>query len=117
MSALINPWPEQGRGRPAGPRRTMNPVVRDALAEIALRHGFTVETLLSLEKPRLALNARRECYEWLRQRRWSYQQIGWLFSDRDTSSIAFALQTGVERERRLERCRKAVRAQRARAAA
>lgn len=82
----------------------MNPVVREALNEIAARHDFTLEVLLGKTHLRLALAARRECYEWLRRRRWSYEAIARVFG-RDKASIAQAVQTGQHRERRLARYR------------
>lgn len=101
--SLHDPWRETVRGfrGHTGPSRE----TLTELGRIAKSHGFTLEALLAKGRSSdRALDARRECYAWLRRQHWTLEAIGKLFN-RHYVSVFQALQTGEVRERRLARYR------------
>lgn len=79
----------------------MMPETRAALEAIAAEHGLTLDQLISPNKFRRYVAARRECYRYLHEvRGWSTPQIGKLFR-RNHSTIVVALDShGRAEERR-----------------
>lgn len=77
---------------------------RNALDEIAARHGFTFAALRIHNRTKGRFEARLECYEYLAAEGWSTPQIGDLFN-RDHSTVCYALDRQGQRERKMERMR------------
>lgn len=98
--------------------RTLSERWRRDLEAIASLHGMTFETTLRKERFRVFVNARRDCYAYLREQGWSYPEIGALYG-RDHSSVMHALCDDAEKraikaernrrgyQRQLERRRRA----------
>jgi len=61
-----------------------------ALKAIARKHGFEFATLKARCQSRRFIEARRECYAYLRGRGWSYPEIGAHF-ERDHTTVIYTL--------------------------
>lgn len=86
--------------------RTLSERWRRDLEAIASLHGMTFETTLRKERFRALVNARRDCYAYLREQGWSYPEIGALYG-RDHSTVMFALCDDAEKRAvKLERARR-----------
>lgn len=66
------------------------------LETIAHLHGMTFQDTLRKERFRVFVDARRDCYAYLREQGWSYPEIGALYG-RDHTTVMYALCTDAER--------------------
>lgn len=76
------------------------------LASVAAKHGFTVERLRGPGKFRTLVNARKDCYAYLRDRGWSLPKIGRHFN-RDHTTVIWALHPDAKAEAKRARLRRA----------
>lgn len=71
----------------------------DAVAE---KHGFTLESLRLPHRTTRAVEARADCYRYLRTQGWSTPEIGALFN-RDHTTVVWALDETGRRNEKLAR--------------
>lgn len=75
-------------------QRTLSTRLRRDLEAIASLHGFRFATLLERRRlPRL-VNARRDCYAYLREQGWSFPEIGGVFNV-DHTTVLWSLDESI----------------------
>ena len=77
--------------------RTLSTRLRRDLEAIASLHGMTFEQTLRKERFRVFMNARRDCYAYLREQGWSFPEIGALYG-RDHTTVMWSLCDDAEKQ-------------------
>ena len=102
--------PEDLERRAAPELSPLKPLNADLLAaNIARRHGLTVDVLKSQLRYKHLVRARAELYRALREAGWSYPAIGRFVGDRDHTTILIALASPEKRLARAVRAKEATR--------